>query len=193
MAFSSMAWIGRVVRQVVTVGLLTLVFGGMAASPAAANQRGDAVTAANDFIYGCVANGGNPDVVLSKDHYLSVTCFHENGSNQSCDWLESHDWERECWWTHPEVRSPDGDGRGVEIGDTIYQADAAGRQGATVQADGEAPTSIVAYSGDPNDGDQGAHARGEGKDAGKHHKQKAKDHAKKHGKSKGHDKGGQRK
>jgi hypothetical protein len=153
MKFTAMAGMERIVRQVVTVGVLALVLGAMAASPAAANQRGDAVTAANDFIYGCTANGGDPDGAFARDHYISVTCLHENGSYQTCDWLESHAWEKECWWTHPEVRSPD-DGLGVEIGDTIYQAHTAGSQGATVQADGEAPTSIVADSGDPSDGDQ---------------------------------------
>ena len=193
MAFSSLGWIGRVVRQVVTVGLLILVLGAMVASPAAANQRGDAVTAANDFIYGCTYNGGDISGVGSKEESIVVVCLHENGSSQQCQWNATNGWERTCWWDHPEVRSPDGDGRGVEIGDTIYQTHAAGRQGATVPADGEAPTSIVADSGDPNDGDQGAHARGKGKDAGKHHKHKAKDHAKKHGKSKGLEKGGQRK
>ncbi len=91
MALSLTAWIGRVVRQVVTVGVLALVLGGMAASPAAANQRGDAVTAANDFITGCGANDGHPDAVASRDGYISVICFHDNGSIQSCDWLESHD------------------------------------------------------------------------------------------------------
>jgi hypothetical protein len=183
---------GRVVRQVVTVGLLTLVFGAVAASPAAANQRGDAVTAANDFISGCVANGGDPDGTFSRDNYISVTCLHDNGSFQTCDWLESHEWERECWWTHPEVRSPDA-ATGVEIGDTIYQAHAAGRQGVAAQADGAALTSIVTDSGDPNDGDQGANARGKGNDADKHHKNKTKGYAKKHGKSEGHEKGGRRK
>ena len=169
MAFSSMAWIGRVVRQVVTVGLLTLVIGAMAASPAAANQRGDAVTAANDFIYGCTANGGDIGGVGSKEEFIVVVCMHENGSSQQCSWDATNDWQRTCWWDYPEVRSPDGDGRSVEIGDTIYQAHAAGTLGATVQADGEAPTSIVADNGDPNDGDQ--HRKGKkgkkGKKGGK--------------------------
>jgi hypothetical protein len=177
----------------VTVGVLALVLGGMAASPAAANQRGDAVTAANDFIYGCTANGGDINGVGSKEAFIVVVCLHENGSTQHCQWDATNGWKRTCWWDYPEVRSPDGGGPGVEIGDTIYQVHAAGRQGATVQADGETPTSIVAGSGDRNDGDQGAKARGKGKDAGKHHKHKAKDHAKRHGKSKGQEKIGQRK
>jgi hypothetical protein len=127
MALSLTERIGRVVRLVVTVGVLALVLGGMAASPAAANQRGDAVTDANDFVSGCLSNGGHPDAVASRDSYISLLCFHDNGSVQSCDWLESHDWTRECYFTHPEVRSPDGDGRSVDIGDEITQGQATGR------------------------------------------------------------------
>jgi hypothetical protein len=119
--------IGPVVRQAVMVGVLALVLGGMAASPAAANQRGDAVTDANDFISGCLSNGGTPDAVASNDRYISVLCFHENGSIQSCDWLESHNWSRDCFFTHSEVRSPDGDGRSVDIGDEIKEGQASGR------------------------------------------------------------------
>jgi hypothetical protein len=161
----------------VTVGVLALVLGAMAASPAAANQRGDAVTAANDFIYGCMYNGGDIAGVGSKEESIVVVCLHEGGRTQQCQWDAAHGWERTCWW---EVRSPDKDGLGVEIGDEITQGQAAGRQGATVQADGEAPASIVANSGDPNDGDQSANAHGKKKNAGKHHKHKAKGKGKKH-------------
>ena len=173
MALVLTAWIGRVVRRVVTVGVLALVLVGIVASPAAANQRGDAVTAANDFIYGCTYNGGDISGTASTKDSIVVVCFHETGRSQQCQWSAANGWQRKCWWYDSEVRSPDGAGRGVESGETIYQAHA--------------------DSGAPNDGDLGANAHGEGKDAGKHHKHKAKDHGKKHGKSKGHDKGGQRK
>jgi hypothetical protein len=172
----------RFVRHVVVVGLLTLVCGALAASPAAANQRGDAVNSANDFIYGCTANGGDIAGVGSKEEFVVVVCLHENGSSQQCSWDASNDWQRTCWWDHPELRSPDGDDHSVDIGDEIMQGQVAGRQGATVQPAGEASTSTDA---DGDAGDQGAHARGKGKNAGKHNKNKAKSNGKKHGDHKG--------
>jgi hypothetical protein len=180
----------RFVRHVVVVGLLTLVCGALAASPAAANQRGDAVNSANDFIYGCTANGGDIAGVGSKEEFVVVVCLHENGSSQQCSWDASNDWERTCWWDHPELRSPDEDGRGVDTGDEIKQGQVVGRQGATLLADGEALTSADADGGA---GDEGTHARGKGKNSGKHDKSKAKGNGKKHGESKGHHKGGRRK
>jgi hypothetical protein len=124
MARSFTERIGRVVRLVVTVGVLALVLGAMVASPAAANQRGDAVTAANDFIYGCVANGGDPFAEVSTEGYIGISCRHENDRIQSCEWDASNEWNTKCWFS---VRSPDGDGRSLDIGDEITQGQAAGR------------------------------------------------------------------
>ncbi len=152
---SAKTWIGRVARQAMTVGVLALVLSTLAVSPAGANQRGDAVTAANDFIYGCTANGGDVVGVGSKVEFVVVVCLHENGSSQQCSWDASNDWERTCWWDHPELRSPDGDGPGVDPGDTINP--------------GRAASSA--------DAEDGKHAKDKGKSNGKKHGK-----AKRHGK-----------
>jgi hypothetical protein len=165
---SAKTWIGRVAWQAMTVGVLALVLSTLAVSPAAANQRGDAVNEANNYIFNCFRSGETPHGMGSNDKYISVHCQYGNGSIQNCEWSAANDWNVECWWSHPwGLRNPEGGGLGVDPGDTLNPGRAAAQQ------NGEDSTSID-------------------EDAGKHDKKTSKDTGRKHGKAKRHGKGGRK-
>jgi hypothetical protein len=159
------------------------MLGAVAAGPAAANQRGDAVTAANDFIHVCFAAGGTPMPIVSDAESIIVYCAYDNGSTKKCAYSAHNGWEEDCWWAHPWVPNPD-NGRGVDGGDQLTQGGAAGNPRPPVAPNGGSATSVGARSGDLDDGDQGLSARDEAKDE-KHHKNKSKRHGKANGRHKG--------
>lgn len=174
MAGSSSARMGRIGRQIVAVMVLSLILGGLATSPAAANQRGTAVNEANNVISACFKADGNPWGTWASDRYIGVICEYDDGT-MNCSWWADDGWEADCYWTpNSVVQNPDG--RGPDA-DTLHPGRASGSRGAAALSGDGAPTTVAADSDD--------------QDTGKHH-QKGKGKGKKHGKAKGHHQGGKR-
>lgn len=175
MAGSASARMGRIGRQIVAVMVLSLVLGGVATSPASANQRGPAVNEANNVISACFKADGNPWHVVAGDRHINVLCEYADGT-LNCHWWADDGWKPDCYWTpNPAVPNPDG-GASLDPGDAILQ----GRTAAF------APGTLSALTADERDG-------GDDQDTDKHHQKKAKGKGKHHSKAKGHSKGGKRK
>jgi hypothetical protein len=75
--------------------VLALLVLGLAATPAGARTRDDAVTQANDFIDKCFRLGGNPEVGPSIDGAIQVNCRFSNRT-VVCVWSAGLGWKLTC-------------------------------------------------------------------------------------------------
>jgi hypothetical protein len=75
-----------------------LLLGGLAI-PAGATPRSEGVSKANDFVFGCIQQGGDPVVVMdSTGESLTVLCRWSDGTVSVCQFLPV---AKDCQWVHP--------------------------------------------------------------------------------------------
>src|SRR5688500_11641799 len=67
-------WAARLLVRLAALGSLALLLGGLAAAPAAAQTRDDAVTQANDLVSWCLLKGGDPDVWIDASGTVVAVC-----------------------------------------------------------------------------------------------------------------------
>lgn len=70
--------------RIFAMGALLLLLGTVAAAPARAYDRDDAVVAANNYIDHCFADGGEPIVVEDTADSIVVSCLAKDGTWQGC-------------------------------------------------------------------------------------------------------------
>lgn len=88
----------KVRKLAVVLAVATLLLGGLAL-PAGASPRSDGVSAANDYIFGCVSMGGDPVVVMdSTGENLTVLCRYSDGRVAVCQFLPV---KKDCQWVTP--------------------------------------------------------------------------------------------
>jgi hypothetical protein len=85
-------------RLAVVLAVTVLLLGGVAI-PASAMPRSQGVSAANDFIFGCTQQGGDPVVIMdSTGENLTVLCRWPDGTVAVCQFLPV---VKECQWVTP--------------------------------------------------------------------------------------------
>ena len=85
-------------KLAVVLAVTVLLLGGLAA-PAGAAPRSQGVSQANDFIFGCTQQGGDPVVIMdSTGENLTVLCRWPDGTVAVCQFLPV---VKDCQWVTP--------------------------------------------------------------------------------------------
>jgi hypothetical protein len=88
------------------VGAVTLVLGGLAVHPAAAQTRQQAVNQANDYSLDCLNQGGEPDAEVLDSGSIDIECTFDDGSTETCIWNAFDDYNQHCSVIHGVTRPP---------------------------------------------------------------------------------------